>query len=117
MGSVVEFACSAAGRADIADQAVVSYVAVLRQDGERGYSLLFPDFPGYLVLAVATVEDAPDAAQETLSLIIQDLLDAGRTLPLPTRLEDVLDDPDHFGSLAYLRVETPCDWTTASLSA
>ncbi len=117
MASATEFACVAEARDESGDHAVVTYVAVLRKDDARGYALDFPDFPGYRVMALASVEEAPDAAQETLALLIQDLLESGRTLPVPTRLDDVLDDPDYFGSLAFLQVETICEWAGVSVSS
>ena len=46
-------------------------------------------------------------AQNALTLHIQGMLEDGVPLPAPSRLEDIMADPDYADSTAYLVVSVP----------
>ena len=46
-------------------------------------------------------------AQEALTLHIQGMLEDGEQLPDPSRLEEIMGDPDYVNAIAYLVVSVP----------
>ena len=46
-------------------------------------------------------------AQEALTLHIQGMFEDGEQLPAPSRLEDIMSDPDYANAIAYLVVSLP----------
>jgi hypothetical protein len=46
-------------------------------------------------------------AQEVLTLHIQGMLEDGEQLPSPSRLEEIMNDPDYAHAVAYLVVSVP----------
>jgi len=45
--------------------------------------------------------------QESLTFHIQGILEDGDQLPIPSRLEDIMSDPDYTNAIAYLVVSVP----------
>lgn len=84
-----------------------SYIAIIQKDTSSDYGVSFPDFPG-CVTAGATIDEAKDLAQEALLFHIEGMLEDGEELPEPSRLEDVMTNPDYAGGLAFL-VSVPAD--------
>lgn len=84
-----------------------SYIAIIQKDTSSDYGVSFPDFPG-CVTAGATIDEAKDLAQEALLFHIEGMLEDGEELPEPSRLEDVMTNPDYAGGLAFL-VSAPAD--------
>ena len=46
-------------------------------------------------------------AQEALTLHIQGMLEDAEQLPGPSRLEEIMSDPDYVNAIAYLVVSVP----------
>jgi predicted RNase H-like HicB family nuclease len=77
------------------------YIAIIQKDPDSDYGVAFPDFPG-CVTAGATIDEAKDLAQEALLFHIAGMAAGGEPLPEPSRLEEIMADPDYLGGLAFL---------------
>jgi len=77
------------------------YIAIIQKETDSDYGVSFPDFPG-CVTAGATIDEAKDMAQEALIFHIEGMLEDGEEIPDPSRLEDIMADPDYAGGLAFL---------------
>jgi predicted RNase H-like HicB family nuclease len=64
------------------------FIAVIKKDGGAGYSTSFPDFPGVGVVE-PTLDKVLAKAGEVLALHIERLLEAGRTIAVPTPAEAI----------------------------
>jgi len=67
---------------------MTQYIALLHQNGRKGYGVSFPDFPG-CVSAGSTVEDAPREAAEALALHVDGMREDGDRIPKPRGLEAI----------------------------
>lgn len=85
---------------------MANYIAVVHKDPESDFGVSFPDFPG-CITAGNTIDEAKNMAQEALSLHIHGLMEDGEPLPEPSKLEEIMNDPDFSDAAAYLVVETP----------
>lgn len=83
-----------------------NYIAIVHKDPESDFGVSFPDFPG-CITAGKNIDDAKDMAQEALTLHIQGMIEDGERLPSPSRLEEIMADPDFVDAAAYLVVEVP----------
>jgi predicted RNase H-like HicB family nuclease len=79
----------------------MEYLAYLHKDRKSDFGVSFPDFPG-CVTAGKTLEEARRMAAEALALHIQGMAEDGETIPEPSTLDDVADDPAIKGAVAFL---------------
>lgn len=73
---------------------MTGYVALLRKQADSDFGVEFPDFPGCITAGV-TLEDARRMATEALLLHVEGLIEDGNPIPEPSRLDEILFDPDH----------------------
>ena len=85
---------------------MANYIAILHKETKSDFGVSFPDFPG-CITAGKNIDEAKDMAQEALTLHIQGMLEDGEQLPVPSRLEDIMSDPDYANAIAYLVVSVP----------
>ncbi len=83
-----------------------NYIAIVHKDAQSDFGVSFPDFPG-CITAGKNIDEAKDMAQEALTLHIQGMLEDGDHLPVPSKLEDIMSDPDFANAIAYLVVSVP----------
>ncbi len=79
----------------------MEYIAYLHKDRDSDYGVSFPDFPG-CISAGSTLEEARHMAKEALALHIAGMVEDGNTVPAPSSLDDLADDPDMTGAMAVL---------------
>jgi predicted RNase H-like HicB family nuclease len=85
---------------------MANYIAIVHKDTKSDFGVSFPDFPG-CITAGKNIDEAKDMAQEALALHIQGMLEDGDQLPSPSRLEEIINDPDYASAIAYLVVSVP----------
>ena len=82
---------------------MASYIAVIHKDPDSDFGVSFPDFPG-CITAGATIDDAKNMAHKALPFHIKGMLEDGDKIPEPSRLEEIMADPDCAGAAAFLVV-------------
>jgi predicted RNase H-like HicB family nuclease len=82
---------------------MANYIAVVHKDRKSDFGVSFPDFPGCVTVG-KTIDEAKDMAQEALSLHMKGMIEDGENIPAPSKLEDIMDDPDYSDSAAILVV-------------
>ena len=85
---------------------MANYIAIVHKETKSDFGVSFPDFPG-CITAGKNIDEAKDMAQEALTLHIQGMLEDGEQLPVPSRLEEIMSDPDYANAIAYLVVSVP----------
>ena len=85
---------------------MANYIAIVHKEAKSDFGVSFPDFPG-CITAGKNIDEAKDMAQEALTLHIQGMLEDGEQLPVPSRLEDIMSDPDYANAIAFLVVSVP----------
>jgi predicted RNase H-like HicB family nuclease len=85
---------------------MANYIAIVHKDPNSDFGVSFPDYPG-CITAGRNIDEAKDMAQEALSLHIQGMIEDGAQLPVPSKLEDIMSDPDFAEAAAYLVVDVP----------
>jgi predicted RNase H-like HicB family nuclease len=85
---------------------MANYIAIVHKEAKSDFGVSFPDFPG-CITAGKDIDEAKDMAQDALALHIQGMLEDGEQLPSPSRLEDIMADPDFTDATAYLIVSIP----------
>ena len=85
---------------------MTNYIAIVHKDPESDFGVSFPDFPG-CITAGKNIDEAKDLAQEVLALHIQGLIEDGEQLPDPSKLEEIMADPDFADTAVYLVVDVP----------
>lgn len=85
---------------------MANFIAIVHKETKTDFGVSFPDFPG-CITAGKNIDEAKDMAQEALVLHIQGILEDGEQLPVPSRLEEVMNDPDYTNAIAYLVVSIP----------
>ena len=80
---------------------MTSYIALLFKEKKSDYGVTFPDFPG-CITAGKTLEEARRFAAEALNLHIETMQDDGDTLPEPSSLDAVMEDPDCQNAVVFL---------------
>jgi predicted RNase H-like HicB family nuclease len=83
------------------------FIALVRRDGDSGFTASFPDFPGCSASAT-TVDDLLAKAKESLSLHIEHLLESNQRICVPT-VADAIEPGD---ALLLAAVEMPDDFRT-----
>ena len=84
---------------------MATYIALLRKDETSDYGVDFPDLPG-CVTAGRTLEEARHAAAEALALHLEGMTADGDTVPPPSMLDAVMNDPHNSKAVAFL-VDAP----------
>jgi predicted RNase H-like HicB family nuclease len=79
----------------------MEYIAYLHKDPNSDYGVSFPDFPG-CVTAGSTLEEARKMAAEALSFHIAGMREDRESIPSPSTLDDLRDDPARKGAIAFL---------------
>jgi predicted RNase H-like HicB family nuclease len=79
----------------------MEYIAYLHKDRKSDFGVSFPDFPG-CVTAGKTLDEARRMAGEALALHIRGMVEDGETVPDPSTIDDVAEDPAIEGAVAFL---------------
>ena len=82
---------------------MANYIAVVHKDPKSDFGVSFPDFPG-CITAGSSIDEAKDMAHDALSLHIKGMMEDGENIPAPSKLEDIMDDPDYSDAAAILIV-------------
>ena len=82
---------------------MANYIAVVHKDPKSDFGVSFPDFPG-CITAGTSIDEAKDMAYDALSLHVKGLLEDGEDIPSPSKLEDIMEDPQYSDSVAILVV-------------
>ena len=85
---------------------MANYIAIIHKDPKSDFGVSFPDFPG-CITAGENIDEAKDMAQEALTLHIQGMIEDGEQLPTPSKLEEIMADPEFADAAAYLVVDVP----------
>jgi predicted RNase H-like HicB family nuclease len=85
---------------------MANYIAIVHKEAKSDFGVSFPDFPG-CITAGQNIDEAKDMAQDALSLHIQGMLEDGEQFPAPSKLEDIMADPDYADATAYLVISVP----------
>ena len=85
---------------------MANYIAIVHKDPKSDFGVSFPDFPGCITAGI-NIDEAKDMAQEALALHIQGMFEDGESLPTPSKLEEIMADPDFADAAAYLVVDVP----------
>ena len=85
---------------------MANYIAIVHKETKSNFGVSFPDFPG-CITAGNNIDEAKDMAQDALSLHIRGVLEDGDQLPVPSKLEDIMADPDYALATVYLVVSVP----------
>jgi predicted RNase H-like HicB family nuclease len=72
--------------------ATSTYIALIHKEINSDYGVSFPDLPG-CVTAASTLDEALSMAKEALALHVEDMLENGEEIPVPTPA-DKLDRDD-----------------------
>ena len=71
---------------------MLHYIALIHKEPGSDYGVSFPDFPG-LATAARTLDEARAMAEEALAFHIEGMIEDGETIPEPSTLDAVMDDP------------------------
>jgi predicted RNase H-like HicB family nuclease len=82
---------------------MANYIAVVHKDAKSDFGVSFPDFPG-CITAGSSIDEAKDMAHDALSLHIKGMMEDGENIPTPSKLEDIMDNPDYSNAAAILIV-------------
>ena len=85
---------------------MASYIAVIHKDPDSDFGISFPDFPG-CITAGATIDEAKNMAYKALPFHIKGMLEDSEKIPVPSRLEEIMADPDYADAVAFLVVTIP----------
>ncbi len=83
-----------------------SYIAVVHKDPSSDYGVSFPDFPG-CITAGDSIDNVKDLSVEVLSGHIKIMKEFGEKIPTPSKLDDIVADPDYVDVVAFLVVSIP----------
>jgi predicted RNase H-like HicB family nuclease len=79
----------------------MEYIAYLHKERKSDFGVSFPDFPG-CITAGKSLEEARRRAPEALAFHIAGMLKDGETIPKPSKLDDLVGDPDRKNAVAFL---------------
>jgi len=82
---------------------MANYLAIIHKDPKSDYGVSFPDFPG-CITAGGSIDEAKEMAQDALALHIQGMAADGEKIPAPSKLDDILAQPDYSDATAVLVV-------------
>jgi len=80
---------------------MTQYIGLIHKEADSHFGVSFPDFPG-VVTAGTTLDDARAMAEEALAFHIEGLVEDGEAIPEPSKLEDIMADPDNRSGVAIL---------------
>src|SRR5438105_6288734 len=86
------------------------FIAIVKRDGEAGYTASFPDFPGCAVIA-STLDHVIAKAREALSVQIERLLEANQRICSPTAADAI----ERGGTALLTAVDVPDDLRTTHI--
>jgi predicted RNase H-like HicB family nuclease len=79
----------------------MDYIAYLHKDRKSDFGVSFPDFPG-CITAGKSLAEASRRAPEALAFHIAGMLRDGEKIPKPSKIEELVDDPDRQNAVAFL---------------
>jgi predicted RNase H-like HicB family nuclease len=79
----------------------MDYIAYLHKDRNSDFGVSFPDFPG-CITAGKTLDEAHRMAAEALALHIAGMVEDGDTIPAPSALDALANDPTRKDAVAFL---------------
>jgi predicted RNase H-like HicB family nuclease len=79
----------------------MDYIAYLHKDRNSAFGVSFPDFPG-CVTAGKTLEEASRKAPQALAFHIAGMIEDGEKIPKPSKIDDLVADPDRQNAVAFL---------------
>jgi len=82
---------------------MANYLAIIHKDPKSDYGVSFPDFPG-CITAGGSIDEAKEMAQDALALHIHGMAADGEKIPAPSKLDDILAQPDYSDATAVLVV-------------
>jgi predicted RNase H-like HicB family nuclease len=89
---------------------MATFIAIVKRDGDAGYTASFPDFPSCAV-AAPTVDHVIARAREALAMHIERLLEANQRICVPTAADGI----ERGDALLLAAVEVPDDLRIAHL--
>ena len=87
---------------------MANFIGVVHKDPKSEFGVSFPDFPG-CITAGKSIDEAKDMAHDALSLHIKGMLEDGEIIPAPSKLENIMEDPDFSDAAAILVVSVSED--------
>lgn len=87
---------------------MANYIAIVHKESKSDFGVSFPDFPG-CITAGSSIDEAKDMAHDALSLHINGMIEDGENIPAPSKLEDIMDDPDYSDAAAILVVSVSAE--------
>ena len=85
---------------------MINYIAVVHKDSFSEYGVSFPDFPG-CITAAESIDAVKKLSIEALSGHIKTMQEFGEKIPNPSKLDDIIADPDYLNAVAFLVVPIP----------
>ena len=85
---------------------MTNYIAIVHKEPNSDFGVSFPDFPG-CVTAGSTIDDAKNMAFEALQLHIKGILEDKEDIPAPSRLEEIMANPEYADAVAFLVISVP----------
>lgn len=79
----------------------MDYIAYLHKDRNSDFGVSFPDFPG-CITAGKTLDEAHRMAAQALALHISGMIEDGDTIPAPSALDALAEDPARKNAVAFL---------------
>jgi predicted RNase H-like HicB family nuclease len=79
----------------------MDYIAYLHKDSKSDFGVSFPDFPG-CVTAGKSLDEASRKAPEALAFHIAGMIEDGEKIPKPSKIDDLVGDPDRQNAVAFL---------------
>ena len=79
----------------------MDYIAYLHKENKSDFGVSFPDFPG-CVTAGRSLDEARRRAPEALAFHIAGMLEDGEKIPKPSRMDNLVGDPDRQNAVAFL---------------
>lgn len=77
------------------------YIGLIYKEADSHFGVSFPDFPG-VVTAGTSLDDARSMAEEALAFHIEGLVEDDEAIPEPSKLDEVMADPDNQSGVAIL---------------
>jgi len=77
------------------------YIGLIHKEADSDFGVSFPDFPG-IATAGTTLDDARAMAEEALAFHLEGLVADGEAISEPSRLEDIMADPENRDGVAIL---------------
>jgi predicted RNase H-like HicB family nuclease len=80
---------------------MLTYIGLIRKDKNSGFGVDFPDFPG-CITGGNTLEEAYRRASEALRFHIKGMIADGESIPEPSSLTYILENPENKGATPFL---------------